>query len=126
MTARSQSRRIEVVTFLALIVMIALAIRGWEPIRKAHMLTYNTLGSTNVHVPTADLFLWIGCALIFFFGTKMWAVFAPHVFELSPSRADIWRERLRWTRLWTTVIFLVLTIITLYRYGYNFSKVFSI
>lgn len=122
----TNSRPAERIAFLSLITIIALVIRGWEPVRKVHLQTHNTLGSTNVHVPTSDLFLWAACALIFYFGTKMWAGFAPHVFALSPERATVWRDRLRWVRLGTTLLFLALTLITLYRYGYNFSKPFSV
>jgi hypothetical protein len=118
---RSTVRRIDSIALLALIAIIGLVIRGWEPVRKAHVLTHNPLASTNIHVPTADLFLWTVCALTFYFGTKMWAGFAPHVFQLSPERAVIWRDRLRWTRLGSTLLFLALTLITLYRYGYNFN-----
>jgi len=122
----SKSQPSERIAFLALIIIVALVIRGWEPVRKAHLLTHNTLGSIDTHVPTADLFLWCTCALIFYFGTKMWARLAPHVFELSAERAAIWQVRLRWTRLATTLLFLVLTLITLYRSGYNFNKPFSV
>ena len=84
---RNAARRVDNIILIALATQIALVIRGWEPVRKAHLLTHNTLGSTNIHVPTADLFLWTACAVIFFFGTKMWAALAPHVFALSPERA---------------------------------------
>lgn len=117
---KNAARRVDNIVLLGLVTQIALVIRGWEPVRKAHALTHNTLASTNTHVPTADLFLWTACGLIFFFGTKMWAALAPHVFELSPERAVIWRGRLRWTRISTTVLFLILTLITLHRSGYNF------
>ena len=122
----NNSRPTERIAFLALITIIALVIRGWEPVRKVHLQTHNTLGSTNLHVPTSDLMLWTVCAIIFFFGTKMWAGLAPHVFDLSPERAAVWRDRLRWVRLGTTLLFLALTLFTLYRYGYNFSKTFSV
>ena len=118
---RNAARRVDNIILITLAAQIALVIRGWEPVRKAHLLTHNTLGSTNIHVPTADLFLWTASALILFFGTKMWAALAPHVFALSPERAAIWRGRLRWIRLSTTILFLVLTVITLYRSGYNFN-----
>jgi len=121
----NNARRLDRAAFIALLVLIYLVIRGWEPIRKAHLMTHNILASTNIHVPTSDLFLWTVCALIFYYGTKMWAVFAPHVFQLSAERAEIWRQRLRLVRLGTTLFFLGLTIFTLYRYGYNFSEAFS-
>jgi hypothetical protein len=121
----NNTRRLDRTAFIALVLLIYLAIRGWDPIRKAYLMKHNVLAATNIHLPTADLFLWTCCALIFYYGTKMWAVFAPHVFQLTEERADIWRHRLRLVRLGTTLLFLALTLFTLYRYGYNFSEAFS-
>ncbi|MFN0102293.1 MAG: hypothetical protein ACKV2U_09400 [Bryobacteraceae bacterium] len=109
----ANSRRIETITIVALIVLIALVVRGWEPVRKAHLLTHNTLGRTDIHVPTADLFLWTAFALIFYFGTRIWAILAPHVFELSPESASAWRSRLQIVRLLSTFILLGLCIHTI-------------
>ena len=107
-------RRRERIIFVALVATVGLAIYYWDDVHNAHHRMHNTLGSVNTHVPTADLFLWVSSALIFYFGTRMWTVFAPHVFNLAPDRAAVWRVRLQWTRFVTTFLFLACTLFTIF------------
>lgn len=115
------SRPSERLAFLALFLTIAFGIQGSEPVRKAYMLTHNTLGSTEGRMPTADLFMWTAFALIVYFGTKMWDKLAAPVFALPPERAALWQDRLRWTRLVAMLLCLGFTVATICRYGYNFK-----
>ena len=122
---RNKSRLLDRAALLALIALVYFVARGWEHVRREHEKTFNILAATDVHYPTADLFLWAFSAVVLFLGTKMWAHLAPHVFQLSEDRAEVWRNRLRLARLTTTLVFLGLALSMLYRYGYNFREAFS-
>ena len=116
-----RSKRIETITLLALLALLAVDYFSWVPVQKAFRRTHNTLGQSFLHQPTADLFLWAAFALIIYFGTRMWTVFAPHVFQLSAERSIVWRDRLQILRLTATILLLLLTLITIYRASYNLS-----
>lgn len=111
----TETKRLETLALLALLAQLALVFYFWEAVQKAHERTHNTLGQTGAHVATADLFLYTVFILIFYFGSRMWSALAPHVFELQPERAAVWRGRLLWVRLATTFLFLGLTLFTIFR-----------
>jgi len=72
-------RYVEKLTILALVTTVAMSFYYWDFVHKAFTRTHNTLGETNVHVPTADLFLWFVFPLIPYFGPRFWPpVGAPH------------------------------------------------
>mgnify|MGYP003341059372 len=111
---KTNSRILERITFAALVCTVILTLYYWDFVQKAFQKTHNTLGSTHLQVPTADLFLWCVFALALYFGTRFWAVVGPKVFELSPETAAVWSVRLQITRIITTFTLLGLTLHTIY------------
>ncbi|MBI2688685.1 MAG: hypothetical protein HYX27_20470 [Acidobacteria bacterium] len=118
----ANSRRLETAALLALGLLLAAVIYYWEIVQREHARNNNTLGQANIHVPTADLFLWTAFALGIYFGTRFWAAIAPRVFELSAARAEAWRSRLQWVRLLATLVFLGLTLQTISTHVPNFLQ----
>jgi predicted permease len=111
---KNNSRPLERLTFAALVCIVALSVYYWDFVQKEFKKTHNTLGHANIHVPTADLFLWCVFALILYFGTRFWAVVGPKVFEPSAENAAAWSKRLQLARVITTFTLLALTLNTIY------------
>jgi hypothetical protein len=111
---KKPSRLLERLTFLALLCTVVLSGYYWDFVRREFQKTHNTLGNANIHVPTADLFLWCAFSLILYFGTRFWAVVGPKVFELSEESATAWSIRLQIARSATTFALLALTLRTIY------------
>lgn len=109
----TNSRRVEKLTILALIATVVLSFYYWDYVHKAFTRTHNTLGETNVHVPTADLFLWCIFALILYFGTRFWATVSPTIFRLSPETSARLALRLQVVRVISTFTLLGLTVHTI-------------
>lgn len=110
-----QTRRLERITFLALVTLLGLVIYFWDPVQRSYQRQHNTLGQARTHLPTADLFMYTVFALILYFGSKLWGWLAPHVFALPESSAAQWRQRLLWFRFVTTVTLLCLTALIISR-----------
>jgi hypothetical protein len=114
------ARRLEAVTLFALLLLLFFTFYFWDMVQKAHRITYNTLGNANVHVPTADLFLWAAVAVLLYFGARIWSALAPHVFQLSTEKATIWHRRLLAFRIVSTFLFLGLTVRTVHSFVPDF------
>ena len=110
---QTNSRLLEKLTILALIATVALSLYYWDFVQKDFARTHNTLGRTNLHVPTADLFLWCVFGLVLYFGTRFWATAGPRIFLLSPEASARLAFRLQVLRVVSTFVFLALTIDTI-------------
>ena len=117
---QTNSGRVEKLTILALVATVALSFYYWDFVHKAFTRTHNTLGQTNLHVPTADLFLWCVFALFLYFGTRFWANVGPKIFLLSPETTARLGFRLQVVRVVSTFVFLGLTVNTIHTYVPDF------
>jgi hypothetical protein len=104
------ARRIEWLTILALLTTVAAAIYYWPFVDRAFRRNNNLLGQTNVHVPTADLFLYCVFALILYFGARFWGFVSPKIFDISEATAGKIAFRLRVFRVLSTFTLLALTL----------------
>jgi hypothetical protein len=104
------ARRIEWLTILALLTTVAAAIYYWPFVDRAFRRNNNLLGQTNVHVPTADLFLYCVFALILYFGARFWGFVSPKIFDISEATASKIAFRLRVFRVVSTFTLLALTL----------------
>jgi len=116
----TKSRYVEKLTILALVATVAMSFYYWDFVHKAFTRTHNTLGETNVHVPTADLFLWCVFALILYFGTRFWATVSPTIFRLTPESAARLAFRLQVARVLSTFTLFGLTVRTIHTYVPDF------
>lgn len=114
------NRFLERLTFLALVTLLASSFYYWDFVHQAFRRTHNTLGETNLQVPTSDLFLWSAVAVILYFGTRIWSYLAPKVFLLSPESAAAWRRRLQLARVASTFTLLGLNIRHIHNYVPDF------
>ncbi|MBL8236238.1 MAG: hypothetical protein JNM66_02380 [Bryobacterales bacterium] len=104
------ARRVERLTLLALFSTFAAAIYYWPYVDRAFRRNNNLLGQTNVHVPTADLFLYCVFALILYCGARFWAFVSPKIFDISEATAAKIAFRLQVFRVLSTFTLLALTL----------------
>lgn len=104
------SRRIERLTLFALFLTVAAAIYYWPFVDQAFRRNNNLLGRTNVHVPTADLFLYSVFALILYCGARFWAFVSPKIFDISEATNAKIALRLQVFRVLSTFVLLALTV----------------
>jgi len=117
---KTYSRYFEKLILLTLILLFAFTFYFWGMVESAHKKQHNTLGIANIHVPTADLFLWAAFALIVYSLTRIWGAIAGRVFELPEDRAAVWHFRLQTVRAMATLVLFGLTLRTIHTYVPDF------
>lgn len=117
---QTNSRRLERLTLAALFAIPILSLYYWDFVHKAFQKTHNTLGQTNVHVPTADLFLWSVFALGIYFGCRFWANVGPKIFAMPAGRVRQLTVGLQAVRVVSTFALLGLTLNTIHTYVPDF------